>query len=159
VVTGGGGQIIESFLSMTTPYTKELWIDFNSVEVTLNSERLVLRGVAPDGTPEGLEIDRVTIDKSPRPEFAFIRGYASFDGRIDIANAIRVLEYLFLGREAHCEMALDWDNDGTPQINDPILCLEYLFISGRPAPAPFPNCGTDPTGADDDAFCHQTGCF
>ena len=144
---------------MPTTYTTEIWADFNSVEITLNAERMIVRGVAPNGTPEGLEIDRFTIDKSPRPEFAFIRGDASFDGLIDITDAIRALEHLFLGREAHCLMTLDWDNNGTSEINDPTLCLKYLFLTGVPAAAPSPSCGVDPTGEDDDAFCHQTGCF
>lgn len=42
-------------------------------------------------------------------------------------------------------MAQDTNNDGTVDISDAVYQLAFLFISGPPLPAPFPDCGADVT--------------
>lgn len=75
----------------------------------------------------------------------FIRGDASGDMALSIADAVVMLEYLFNGGRLGCLDAADINDDGRVNITDPILVLLYLFGRGaRPAP-PFPACGFDPT--------------
>ena len=75
----------------------------------------------------------------------FTRGDANLDGVIDIADPIRILLHLFDGREIGCEDAADADDDEMLVLTDAVVVLEYLFGSGAPPPAPFPEPGLDPT--------------
>jgi hypothetical protein len=77
----------------------------------------------------------------------FIRGDANQDGRVDIADPIRTLQYLFeAGTSIGCDDAADADDGGSINITDPIYTLLFLFSSGRPPPAPGPaECGSDDT--------------
>lgn len=64
---------------------------------------------------------------------SFKRG--DFDGNfeIELADAINMLYYLFIGGVfPNCLEALDANGDGEPNISDPHL---ELFVSQRPAPA------------------------
>ncbi len=76
----------------------------------------------------------------------FIRGDASWDGSIDISDAILTLTVLFNCTQiCSCPDVLDVNDDSNTDISDPIYTLIYLFSSGSPPPAPFPGCGSDPT--------------
>ncbi len=78
---------------------------------------------------------------------AFLRGEANNDGRLDLADPIFTLNYLFLaGPEPPCLDAADSDDNGQIDITDPIRTLEYLFLTGFPLPLPGPSGkGIDPT--------------
>jgi len=84
---------------------------------------------------------------------AFIRGDANDDGRINIADPISVLGFLFGGGpEPPCGDAADANDDGNIDIADPIKILGHLF--GGEGPLPVPNaCGVDPTW--DKISCNQ----
>ena len=158
VVSGGGGQILESFLTDRSRFVKVLEPVFHTLDIRLNPERLTVRAVAVNGTPNGVEVDRFIIDKSlPRPVFEFQRGDVSVNGAVDIADPVRVLEFMFLGRTPDCASGLDWNADGALEIDDPLSILSYLFLGTTPGAAPFPECGTAPSA--DDAFCFRTACF
>ena len=75
----------------------------------------------------------------------FVRGDCNADTRIDIADPVYTLTYLFAGGQALCLDALDVNDDGKVDIADPIALLTHLFAGGAPPPAPFPDCGPDPT--------------
>ena len=76
----------------------------------------------------------------------FTRGDVDQGGRIDIADAIRILDRLFAGgRGITCDDAADVDDDGSLTVSDPIFLLGALFRGGPPPSAPFPGCGEDPT--------------
>ncbi|MEC9477500.1 MAG: hypothetical protein VX764_10720 [Planctomycetota bacterium] len=76
----------------------------------------------------------------------FIRGDANTDGVVDIGDPIQVLLYLFSGGILQCDDSADINDDGVVDIADPIELLTQLFIiPSNPIPAPFPDCGTDPT--------------
>lgn len=76
---------------------------------------------------------------------SFIRGDANLDGSVDIADAVTTLAFLFgTGSALGCNDAADSNDDGSVDIGDPISTLGYLFSSGT-IPAPFPDCGVDPT--------------
>jgi hypothetical protein len=79
----------------------------------------------------------------------FLRGDSNFDGKVDLSDAVTTLGHLFLGLgEPKCLDAEDADDSGTVEITDPILLLGSLFLGQVSPPAPFPECGLDPTPAD-----------
>lgn len=88
-------------------------------------------------------------------EVAFVRGEVNGDGKIDIADPIRILSYLFSGARIGCEDAADLNDDGRLDIADPIYELAYLFAQGRTPKPPFPDPGVDTT--DDPLGCETVG--
>ncbi len=93
----------------------------------------------------------------------FRRGDADANGRLEITDAIRSLNYLFVdGATPSCLDALDADDSGVIGITDPIVTLQYLFLGGTQIPFPGPEtCGSDPSadpgGADMDLGCSAYG--
>ena len=76
----------------------------------------------------------------------FLRGDPNADGAIDVGDTIFILDLLFSGgRHPSCADAADGNDDGTTNIADTIYLLSFLFSMGAPPPAPFPDCGVDPT--------------
>lgn len=75
------------------------------------------------------------------------RGDCNQDGVINIADAIALLSGLFTpGVLVPCESTCDTNDDGAFNIADGIYLLAYLFQAAAPEPpAPFPDCGLDPT--------------
>ncbi len=88
----------------------------------------------------------------------FVRGDANDDGRVSIADAIRVLTYLFAGQgdSVRCLDAADADDDGGVAINDPVLVLSRLF-EGAGAFVVVGECGADER-ADDLPYCDGESC-
>ena len=77
---------------------------------------------------------------------AFLRGEVTGDGTIDISDATRILNWLFLGAAAPgCADAADTNDDGVADISDGVGLLNYLFLGGAEPALPFPGCGLDPT--------------
>jgi virginiamycin B lyase len=86
-----------------------------------------------------------------QPEL-FRRLDTSCDGVFDVTDAVLSLEWLFArGAVPCCLDAADADDTGDIDIGDPLLALGVLFQSGAKPPAPFPDCGPDPT--DDPLGC------
>jgi len=80
------------------------------------------------------------------------RADANVDGKQDISDAIKILGYLFLGVEGTtCLKTMDSDDNAAIEITDAILLLNHLFLGGRAPPAPYPECGPDPS--EDDLPC------
>jgi len=80
-------------------------------------------------------------------ERSFVRGDADGDGQPTIADAIRLLDFLFdRGPAADCLDALDADDNGTLDLADGMHLLSFLFSGGSPPPPPHPACGLDRTG-------------
>lgn len=77
----------------------------------------------------------------------FVRGNTNNDLRIDLSDAVAILNFLFLGipAAAPCRDALDCNDDGKIDLSDPIFELAFLFQGGAPIPAPYPDAGLDPT--------------
>ena len=79
-------------------------------------------------------------------EAPFIRGDANQDSEVEMADAIRMLEHLFLGFGPHsCPDSMDVNDDGALDLSDPIGLLLYLFAGGELPARPFPQPGVDPT--------------
>ncbi len=76
---------------------------------------------------------------------AFIRGDSNQDKRIDIADCVYTLQYIFLGgRSPKCLDAADVNNDTRLDISDPIFLIQYMFLGGPQPSSPFPMPGVDP---------------
>ena len=58
---------------------------------------------------------------------------------------VAVLAYLFTGGSIECEKSSDSNDDGAVNVADGIQILGYLFSGSGDPPAPFPNCGNDPS--------------
>jgi len=78
----------------------------------------------------------------------FVRADVNDDGLINLADAISLLEILFLGGVIQCGDASDANDDELANIADAIYLLAYLFTGGDAPPPPFGGaCGPDPAGA------------
>jgi hypothetical protein len=84
----------------------------------------------------------------------FIRSDMNADGRIDIADAVYLMSYLFhSSAEPPCLEGADSNNDGKIDVADAVFPLMYLFQNGKPPSAPFPTCGIDPEAEDGTLGC------
>ena len=86
----------------------------------------------------------------------FIRGDANRDWKVDISDAVCIIEAIW-GRNIdrqllNCIDAGDANDDGAVNYFDSLEILRHLFMSGPPFPPLFPNPGLDPTG--DDIYCY-----
>ncbi|MEC9351797.1 MAG: hypothetical protein VYD81_00645, partial [Planctomycetota bacterium] len=95
----------------------------------------------------------------------FRRGDTDGDGELFITDAVRILNYLFLGGTLiSCLEAANFDNSESVDISDGIHVLNYLFRGGPPPVPPGPppgDCGPDPDAPDGpgDLGCEQySGC-
>ena len=87
-----------------------------------------------------------TVLVSEQPQFLFVRGDATYDQSVNIADSIFMLDYLFIGGPASvCPDAADANDDGILNIGDAIYTLTYLFANGETIPYPYPGYGLDPT--------------
>jgi hypothetical protein len=76
----------------------------------------------------------------------FVRGDINSDGDHNISDATSLLYYLFQKRKTpSCLKAADANDDGSVNIADAIYLLTTLFLESGEFPAPFPECGFDPT--------------
>ena len=73
----------------------------------------------------------------------FVRGDANADGKVNIADSLAILRYLFLGEERlRCLDAADAEGDGRKlDVGDALFVLRYLLLEGPPFPRPYPRCG------------------
>ncbi len=127
--------------------------DKEAESVTYTSPQII-GAVSPPGTgtvditvenPDGIQ------GAAPNPfiykstEAAFQRGDPNADERINIADGVLILGYLFSGEQITCLDACDVNDDGNADISDAVALLAFLFSQGLPPPAPFQICGPDPT--------------
>ena len=73
----------------------------------------------------------------------FVRGDATDDGILDIADAMFTLFALFGQGDVApgCWKALDTDDDVATTITDAVRSLLFLILSGAQPGPPFPACG------------------
>ncbi len=104
--------------------------------------RWILDGGESLATPSGL----VFVPREDGEITTYIRGDVSGDGKLDNSDPLALLGILFLGQpSAICSDVLDSDDNGTVNIADAVMLLNFLFAGGSPPPAPFPESGPDPT--------------
>ena len=75
----------------------------------------------------------------------FRRGDANADGRVNLVDAIAVLEFVFRGGELACLDGGDVNDDGALELDDAVGLLEFLFRGAMAPAAPYPEAGEDPT--------------
>ncbi len=85
---------------------------------------------------------------------SFIRGDVDRNSKLEVTDAVAILNFLFLGDPAtlECEDAADVDDTGAVEVTDGIYLLRFLFAGGASPVAPFPEHGFDLT-ADDPFVC------
>ena len=95
----------------------------------------------------------------------FTRGNANNDPKVDIADAIWIInELVRSGPPTLCQDAADANDDGVVDVSDAVYLINYQFQPPTPPspdpapPAPFDDCGPDPT--DDTVGCgdSQSSC-
>ena len=94
--------------------------------------------------PSATETFEVTAFDAPTPQ-RFVRGDVNADTAFDISDAFTVFLAVVGERTIDCDQSGDIDDNGSLQITDALLLLNFLFELGPPPDAPFPNCGTDAT--------------
>ena len=94
----------------------------------------------------------------------FVRGDVNSDGLVNVADAVYLIKYLFLGGPApSCEKTADVNDNSTLEhdwagcrdmpeclraridVSDVVYLLCYCFLEGPLLPPPFPACGNDGT--------------
>ncbi len=76
----------------------------------------------------------------------FRRGDVDDSGGINLTDPVHLLQALFGGGlRIRCSDAADADDSGRVELTDAVYLLNHLFRRGAPPPAPFPDCGVDPT--------------
>lgn len=92
----------------------------------------------------------------------FIRGDVDSSGRVELSDAVQVLNFLFRGaRQPGCLETADSNNDAQVNLSDGVYLLTWLFLGGAAPAAPGPGCGLDPddSGARGDLGCESyAGC-
>jgi hypothetical protein len=144
VVTDAGStaDFVRSDLSQPTPGDGNISEDPRFVSPIAGDYSLDAGSPAIGTGKDGTDMGAIPYVGQP-----FIRADVDENGKIDLTDAIAILEFLFeTPQEYRCLDRLDGNDDGDVNISDPIFVIFYLF-EGGPAPAlPFPNPGLDPTG-------------
>ena len=102
--------------------------------------------VTLDGNTLTPDAEGATLRVTARePQVApFRRCDANDDQHHDLADAITIVSFLFLGGILSvCPDAADCNDDETLDITDAVFAVDYQFGGGPPPPAPFPDCGLD----------------
>jgi hypothetical protein len=98
-------------------------------------------------TEEPVLAGRIGLSGCEDPLPAFRRGDADSNGAVNITDAVRILNVLFLGLGTiACDDAADADDNGAVNITDAVRVLNVLFLGIGAIPAPgMEACGPDPS--------------
>ncbi|MGE4618691.1 MAG: dockerin type I repeat-containing protein [Planctomycetota bacterium] len=94
---------------------------------------------------DNLGLTNLILRITPPPGELFRRADINQDGSHNLADAVRLLEHLFLSEPIDCREAGDCNDDSGINVADAVYLLAYLFSGGVLPPAPFTDCGVDPT--------------
>jgi hypothetical protein len=84
--------------------------------------------------------------RSAAEDVPFRRGDIVTDGRLNLIDAVGLLNYQFSGgRKPDCEKSADLDDSGRVELVDALRLLNFLFREGETPVAPFEACGRDST--------------
>ena len=139
LVAGGVMSDVLYAIVKYDPHGRRLWYKQQAASIA---------GIAAD--PEGgiyatgrLVADYTTVKYESVP---LKRGTIDVDDKVEITDAIVLLQYLFLGGDAPpCLDAADIDDSGEVNLTDPIRLLSHLFLGGMAPEEPFTQCGRDIT--------------
>lgn len=117
------------------------------------------------GGSEGFAcLQSVVVSFAAPPVGQIIRCDANADGRVNIADAIWIVQELFYGGlRTACREASDCNDDGMTDLSDVVANLTYRFGGpdgmSVPPPAPgFPDCGLDPDSTEESCPKGSTSC-
>ena len=71
----------------------------------------------------------------------FVRGDVNDDGSVDLADAVKIIMYLFRGVFISCQIAADLDENAFVNVSDAAYLLNFQFRHGPPPPPPYPEPG------------------
>ncbi|MFN0059195.1 MAG: IPT/TIG domain-containing protein [Planctomycetota bacterium] len=130
---------------------------FTDTHASLGVHVYALRGVV--GASKSRRATTSCLVEEPNPGVDFLRADTNRDALLNIADAIFLLNYLFVeGPLPPCLAAADTNFDGLVNIADAVYLLGYLFQSGAPPPPPFPSCGNSVEPTDVVLGCNTSGC-
>ena len=128
----------------------------------------------PVGAPAPVTSATITIQTGPAP---FLRGDMNQSNRLEVTDAILILDYLFSGSQlpagassrTNCLVAINFDgstgkgaqgveDSSDLDLTDALALLQYVFQKGPPPLAPFPNCGQPTQTVDPGIECKQFLC-
>jgi hypothetical protein len=82
-------------------------------------------------------------------DLSFLRGDSNADGRVNVADPVHVLRWLFLdGPVPPCLDATDANDSGAHDISDAVAILVYLFAGVTPPAPGLSTCGVDASDED-----------
>ena len=92
-----------------------------------------------------IALTNLVLEVLPPATETFRRTDVNGDGSSNLADAVRLLEHLFVSNPIGCLEAGDANDDGGLNLADVIYHLAFLFSGGPLPPEPFSDCGLDPT--------------
>ena len=136
------------FIPITVGFTP-VWVDGIQINIPIDD----LSHIRDDLLAVGMSgLYQLTIV----PEIEFIRGDADQDGVVTVQDMGIILRHIQGIEVVICIDACDANDDGEVNSLD-IITMAQEITTGDPLPAPFPNCGLDPTpdilGCDSHASC------
>jgi hypothetical protein len=139
------GQVVQSLevtgpiLSLGTRVELNPEVDFDELRLRIDAGDVAGLYLGTRG-PALAEVE-VIAKPTGEPRASFLRGDTDCNGAFNITDAVRTLNFLFLGVGSMCCLAAgDINSDGKVNISDPIFNLNVLFLGiGMIAP-PFPAC-------------------
>jgi len=154
------GGVVADFSAMESSLAPEVWL----LECSDLTAGEMLYIVVANPNQVAIEYDiEVTAADTPCgvAPVQFRRGDVNNDGKRNVADAITTLGYLFGGQSVPCVNAADSNDDEKVNVADAIALLGYLFGGAGSLPAPFPDCGVDPTAppqGDPPLSCEDYSC-
>ncbi len=98
------------------------------------------------------------LSDTPIRDTVFRRGDCNEDGKVDIADPVCILNWLFTGVTIGCLAATNTNGDDAANIADATYLLNYLFAGGPVLSHPFPDCETGKLEVDAKLGCETTRC-
>jgi hypothetical protein len=94
-----------------------------------------------------IDFDDADCGSHPECPTDFRRGDADLDGRTNITDVVTLLGLAYRGLPPGtvCDDARDVNDDGSLDLTDAVVLIDWLFRSGPAPPEPFFECGEDPT--------------
>lgn len=158
--SGEGDETVE-IVGLNFIETVKVFVNDGEVPFTYNGPTSLTVQVPPcsGGAPITVAVERGTKRASADYLCAsyFVRGDATGDGKLNLADAITILLVLFAHMTTDCQDALDVDDDEKIGLADVIALLSRLFrTEGRfEIPEPNPDPGPDPTTENNVLGCER----